>query len=307
MPRIVQVSVIVFVALISLVAAPVNKPTQNKPTSTVYSQTPFDGDVPPGFIGHDAAAVYKALVTTRPSEKSEFETKAQYEERIKGNADRPLFEKLRASSVFAFVVPSGKTATDDQGLQSTYDADSQSMNIEIGFDSVASDGDFNAYYVEGVGSYSKTMRSLLWHEEYHPQGSYVGSNAFGAKVKVEKGVGTKIGIAFDTATNPVYKPAGYDSPASPSPRKVSFNVPLEEAKHLKGDLRLLVIATLVEPYTLTDQQHTAPTIDYSYDIDETYEYVKVQINDIWIFGQSTGKVYWKLSSDEPASFKNDAE
>lgn len=243
-----------------------------------YALSPFTGTVPRGYLGHDPRGIYRALEKTKPRDKSEFETTAQFEHRVAQSADRPLYGTLRSSSTLAFVFPSREATmsggeNDPINLTLSYHADSQKMTAKITFNPMHLDGD----------DYAEMLRSIVWNDVSVRTRSYVGSNAFGVTRQIDEIMRVTTGLAFDVSS-PFYD-VGADGFGEmfAAPRIVSLSASAENAKLLKKNLRLLIIAKLMSPYFIETQKHTEPTIDDPYDQTQIYHYLRVQIQDIWLF------------------------
>jgi hypothetical protein len=60
--------------------------------------------LPASYRGEDVEALYRLLVASAPGPKSEFETTAEFSERIKKFLDNPIHGSLRPGGLFAFVL-----------------------------------------------------------------------------------------------------------------------------------------------------------------------------------------------------------
>ena len=281
------------IVVLTMLALTIGVYAQSAPTSkkiaTIYSQSPFSGNVAPGFLGHDARAMYRAIERAKPKEKGEFETTPQYEARL-ARADKSLYGALKLSSRLAFVVPTRETnefvgSMYPLNLQTTYEADAETMNVKIGFDP----------FHNGNDKYAEEIRSIIWNEVSRTDGSYLGSNAFGAKVKVEITTETTTGLAFDIPST-LYHGKGLGDSIVPESRCASFHVSPQRAKQIKGNLRVLVITKLIDPYIVNTEEYEEPTIEYPYERSKYYHYLKVNIEDMWIFDLVSGEVFVKLST-----------
>jgi hypothetical protein len=283
--RATRLALVAFVISLTIISPAMSfaAPTPKKVAASVartYSQSPFTGTVTRGFLGNDPRAVYRAIEKTRLKGKSEFETTAQYDQRLAQYADKPLYGPLRISSTFAFVFPSRETPGNLENmyplnLTTSYKADTTTMTATVWF--------------EQLGTPDYRGRSILWNEMTVTTGSYEGSNAFGATRHIEKTTSTITSLAFNLAS-PFY--------FWRKDLEISFVVPAEKAKLLKNNLRVLFVAKLVSPYVIETQEYTGPTFDDPYAASDVYHYFQCDISAIWLFDSSTGEVVAKLTQLE---------
>jgi hypothetical protein len=239
-------------------------------------------------LGNDPRAVLRALKVATPKEKSEFETTEDYQKRVARSADVPLFGTLRTSSTFAFVLPSSESpAYDDKmypNLETQYDADTETMIVKVGFDSIETD----------THHFSKDRRSIVWNESGTGREAYIGTNAFGATRAVKKLtiLTTALAIGIDS---PFY-PGGDE--LLPGKLYLSFKVPPNKARLQEKRLRVLIVAGLLRPYSFEEEIYREPTFDDPNESDETYRYLSVDIKDVWLIDIATGNVIAKAAPED---------
>jgi hypothetical protein len=159
----------------------------------------------------------------------------------------PIYGDLTSSSYFGFVIDASSDST-----EFTYDADSQKLLFTL-------HGKTDDYLPDCSNETSSPPRldAILIHRTAPEQSSYTGSNAFGAKVSVQKSYSKEYGITF-TPDNSLFGSATYGL-------KFTYSIPMssEKAKSLKtGDtLRTLVVCWLVEPWCRQSVSGHDPTID----------------------------------------------
>src|SRR5438034_9089938 len=146
-----------------------------------YSLQPFDPSIvslPPHFRGNNAAEIYARLAKRQQSlRQGEFETSEVYRQRKQQELSKPLLGSLTQQGIFAFVV---------NNVESKYDADQQILHVRAKLSNV----------IEGVTFRNKTL-ALPWLKVSRDMGSYIGTNAFGARIRVDRAVVDSYVIAFD--------------------------------------------------------------------------------------------------------------
>jgi hypothetical protein len=280
-------------------------PVEKKEPAPAYSTQPFDlsaGSLSPNFRGHNAIAIYKSLAARKTgADKGEFETTEAYRQRLDREASAPLVGSLTKDSTFAFVV---------KGIDSQYDADSQVLHARAKLSRVT----------EGV-SLSENRMALTWDIVSKDHSSYVGTNAYGASVKVERNISDFYEIAFDNYLNfPTvkylgkveqevvdentkrYADLGIQHPDSDFDylKHTGFFADLKldvpTAVKAKENLRLLLICKLSEPQTIEGSMYDKPTIDNPNEYLITNYSINTHLLEIWFFDNSTGQVLAKYQA-----------
>jgi len=205
--------------------------------------------LPPLYTGHNIVELANALEhSPYLKDKSEFETTAAYDTRVAQFPSHPIMGKLTANSHFAFVM-SGKT------ISATYDADRGVMTFRV---------------VELAGTSSIKAASTS-----HPLGSYVASNAFGAKAVIARSVDHDYYLKMTS---------GYLS-------MVSVQLPPAEARALKADGRVLLVCHLAPPYINVSTDYHEGTMTERWESKDYTHEVSIVIDEVWLFKYRTGKVF----------------
>jgi hypothetical protein len=123
----------------------VSQTKRAKATEPTFDLKPFSlnqEDLPPGYMGHNPAALFDILSARVQSQrKGEFESTIDHKARIERITTRPIIGSLKANSLIALSVPS----LDDQ-LTSKYDADLTVLDIRLNWKKRGEFG-VNAYLV----------------------------------------------------------------------------------------------------------------------------------------------------------------
>jgi hypothetical protein len=230
------------------------------------------------FKGHDVAAVFEA-VRNSPSlkEKSEFETTPESESRQAGFSARPLFASVTPTGNVAFVVESTALAP-----LSKYDADSRVLTVVLS-------GATKRFVLEKEDTTlldSVTVRVIV-----RDRNSYIGTNAFGANVKVDRTYKEELGGVFAQG-NWLFGPPG--DPA----REMRYLLEMapDEAKVLKPDIKLLLVCHLAAPWFHHSAHGHDPTIDEPYETLIAEHYLQILPEQLWVFNSRTGDVIKKLTA-----------
>lgn len=232
--------------------------------------------LPPGFTGHFPDEILLKLNAKKSKfKKSEFETTAQYNARIEKEKAVPLMGSLTMQSLFAFSFSK---------LSVQYDADQSMLTVGIEQQSVF-DNDYDESNVEFTG--------LLWDSLEKRLGSYIGSNAFGVKKRIQAWRDTEIIVGITKKF--------ISSIDSSNPIACSFSVDAQYAKTLKNTVRLLVIGKLTKPYMgQYEYEDTATITNPTHVITKSFM-IYIQPVAIRVYDIQTGKVFCRLAVTEPTT------
>jgi hypothetical protein len=129
--------------------------------------------------------------------------------------------------------------------------------------------------------------------EYKDLGTYIGSNAMGAKVTVTKTDVTRYQIAFSDLS--AFDP-NLSNDANSWSTEIKLDIPA--AKEAKAHLGLLYVANLVSPYFDLAFLDIEPKIDSPQEIKSRTYILIADISAIWVFNTQTGEVYRKVKAGE---------
>jgi hypothetical protein len=256
----------------------------SKPAPTVnFLAGPLDlntSNLGPNFQGNDISALYHAIkIAPALKEKSEFETTIQFVARRQGFTDKPILGTLTAKDSLAFLLPSEFRFG---GPRFEYDADSQTLEFAL-------DGNSMTLFLD---SQHPDLDTIRIKSTIIDTGKYMASNAFGAKVEIEKTFSQDNGIAFSknswlfrTSPNPYVREF-----------KHLFSMPPEQARTLKQEGRLLLICRLENPWFRETVHGHEAKMDEPYQTTVSDYYLQAVPEQLWIFNQRTGEVLSKLTA-----------
>lgn len=214
---------------------------ENRP---VFSSDPFNWEIktlPVEFRGHDPRKIFDALYE-RTKPKGEFETTAAYQQRMSQAGEVPVDKLNLASDLLAFEV---------SPYLIEYNADGSFMRVAIKSGS--------SEVVTSQPVRFETLFTLpLNFSKLTKDGTYESSNAYGARVTVEKSTLYQhhlaladrkyVGEFVKTADKKYSDQLEYRLPMSP-----------DVAKDVKFHLKIFAIVQLVKPFTAKDDFHLKPT------------------------------------------------
>lgn len=224
--------------------------------------------VGPGFVGNSIEAVAKLVLTspaTKP--KGEFETTAQYRERLVGS-----------DQAFIFIVP--LAANDPRGWYRTdeseihYDADLEQVDMSLKYGG-------QKKYTDNVEQHFLAFDLV---SKLTPTARYMGSNGYGVKKAVSQYAESIFGFAlmmddYSDASRNIEELGGH----------LVFTLPVNEAKTVKPFLRMgIVVRSQSGVFTIHD--HLEPRLDFPYDIAKTARYLKVALLRTFAFNSQSGKI-----------------
>jgi len=292
-------TVLVSIALLIVIASPIlcQKRTSQRQTSDkqtprkegpaaatkIYTLEPFNlnlANLPPNYLGHDPKVVCDALSRVSSNArkgKDEFETTEAYQNRIRNSQVQPLIGDLTTNSLLAFVY---------RHQDVNYDADQRALEVIVRLEE------------DNLGG-PKPERMLSLDYETTPGKPYVGQNAYGASVVVEKEYADSWDLMFtnyaklaatkhrDKSTDINPTPSMYDAFI----KRLEMDIPT--AKQARRNLRLLIICKPVAPWASNDKSYIGPTLRKPKDITWTQHMLHIELVEIWYYDLATGQVYAK--------------
>ena len=239
----------------------------------------------PNFEGVDPRIVVDVIqrtVASRP--KSEFETTAAYQERVRALPPVEIYPGITLMSDLALMLnpSSDKPIALGQDVSHSYDADGQVMtvNVQLGRRKIA-----------GLG----VVSDFLLTDSYQNNGSYIGENAYGATTEVYNARVSSVGIAVDDDTWLTARAGKLPFDSS----SLSIQIPMGtlEAQSVSPHLRALLICDLIYPWLLKTSNASAATFSEPVNLLQDYTYLHVAPRELWIFDDQSGKVLSKISPE----------
>jgi hypothetical protein len=288
------------------------RPTAQRPAAPAYSDRDFDpslAQLPPGFRGHDLSALFKALAARKKAAvKGEFETTAAFDARVRAEASRPVLGPLTPGSTFAFVTGE---------LKSVYDADRESLRARLPLK--------RAW--EGYGVETGRM-AVSWDFDLLDKSTYTGTNAYGARVNVERSIAESYEIAFENHPQfPVERVLDehYVKMRDEDPNREARERMVERgmgdvyeelkepfifadlkmdaatAMQVKPRLRALLVCRLANPQVIESTTYGKPTYDHPKELMVKNYLLATEVLQIWFFDPATGRVLARLNPAPPAA------
>jgi hypothetical protein len=261
----------------STLAAPVKKAPQLKTVAEKqlpYALAPLDpavGVLPSGYLGHSCRSIAKAVSTIRP-QKSEFETTSAYKARVDASGSARMVGTTSLSDAVGFV-----QSTDVYtGVSEIYDADRGLLKVRAHWDG----------QTKMVNN--ELLRFVRLDEKIKSNRSYAASNAYGKKVEVDSSRWDVCAVAFSNLTYSsllISRTKNIDEPIEMSP---------DDARLAKGNLALMFVGNMSEPYLSEFHDYSKPTIDNPNEMASSGDLLIMKLVQVWIFNRKTGAIYKKI-------------
>jgi len=268
-------------------------------TLAPFSHETLDsGRLKVGYTGLPPESIANALEKIVGIKKGEFETTEKFEARKAAQLSSPYIPNLALTDIHAFTSSVDK-ADYSQGISYRYDADTQTVAIMVSpletKPNHIGGKDYSASTIESIQQQrnAPALDVLSLSSKTLLKNSYVASNAYGAKVVVEKttSIGFSLGldqIAFVTDRNK------YGSPSS-SPLSQFKLEPTKAAKELTA-LKALFIVKLVEPYLDFHFIHIEPKRDSPTEMLHTSYLIRGTLLEVAIYSGLTGEIFARIPS-----------
>ncbi len=256
---------LVSITLMGALALAQQKPQpSSRPSASKQGQPPFSARSA-ASIGNDILQVINALLADGKA-KGEYETTAAYEARKDAVSKR--FGQL------VFMLPRGAS-------EFAYDADTQEMTLhlaaEMDFFDCEKNRGASGCSEESVAALSGFTIDLV--SKVLATGSYVGSNAYGAKATIKSTTFGTHGISISNLRqcSPIFDP---DTGAA----NMRFPMGVEQARAGKPFLRALMVGNLSEPivYRSNFSPTDGPTISMPFELKKKGLYVPFVLKEIQI-------------------------
>jgi hypothetical protein len=219
-------------------------------------------------MGNDIAQLYRAYEALGAANKAEFETTDQFNRRIEAAEAKAFMGSVTETTTLAFVVP----------MVSEYDADATALYVGV-------------KCADPHGDLKKVSHSIVvgWRQGKR---SYIGSNAFGASIRVDRTDVEKFDIDVRNWMDfPIDDKDLIGSSIKSTP---------DEARRIKHTLSALAVCSIKrgEVLTLHDFILEKATFNDPHEYSEDIYFLNTKLVAIWFFDSSAGKIYTKVGPTE---------
>ena len=255
-------------------AANPNKSSQPKASTPTYATAPLDPsteNLPRLYAGHSCNVIARKISSFKPT-KSEYETTADYKQRLSGMANAPLVGTTALGDLIGFVT------TED-----VYSGITQNYNADLGILMIKKYSTNTSQLIAG-----QLLMSGLIEQKIKGSRNYLGSNAYGKKVSVSATHWSVCGIAFSNFT--------YQDILTSRSLEIDIAIELSpnDARLAKDNLAVMYVGQLSEPYLGQYTDYSKPTIDLPSEISMSGDAIVIKLAQLWLFNRQTGKVYQKI-------------
>lgn len=242
-----------------------------------YLTRPFDVSVetlPANFKGHNCAAIASKLKPLR-IEKSEFESQADFEQRsARAATEATPGGGLSAESLLAFPL-------EDLAVEMRYNAEQKEASV---FLHEAWIGYAAVLHAVGMPRRSTVLNVQRVAETREP---FVGSNAFGVKVRAERIHRKVCAIGLpDFSPNRLVIASHLTAQLEP-----------DAAKALKENLGAVLIGRIAAPIYATAFKSAKATIDSPREVRVDADVIVIEPVELWYYNKKTGAVAGKLKPE----------
>ena len=269
------------------------KPAPPKAPAIKFSMSMLEsGRVDPGYVGFPVAEVVDSIEKMTGAKKGEFESTADYNARKAAALTAKFLGDSSVEDTFAFVVPvpKGGRYRYSDGLGYDFNADTS----EVRLFALPKESRMNGI---GAPDYQTNRRENKGLDQFDldfkidSKSTYEGSNAYGAKVTVEKTSSTRLGIAVSRIPFLTFKREMFYSNPVPA---AQFNLENARAAKELPALKALVVMRLADPYIVYDFLHSEPTRDKPNDMTSQGKYLTGNILAIIFYSGVTGEIFARL-------------
>jgi|ERR1039458_3782627 hypothetical protein len=214
--------------------------------------------LPPGYKSDDHSVIFSVLKKLNIQKKSEFESTQEFQDRV-DLAKRS--GKVNFGRDWHFVMP-----LDEELI--TYDADNHQLAIKLEPTPLL---DIDGYYAYTLSQKSKNL------------GKYVGSNAFGKKVTIDK--------------SRIYLPSVAIKTDFIKGQQILVDIKSKFSQKQKQSIAVLIGGKLVEPFILESSILSAPTIDSPSETIFETPCVVIELSEFVVFDKLTGQILKTLDKN----------
>ena len=259
--------------------------------NTIYLSSSFNRSltkIPISFNGHNPIELYNNLhKRTTSLTKDEFESTAQFEQKLQIEKSKPIIGKLNEDSLFALIP--NEIRLHYSGFK--YNADS--MNLELAFELEA----FKNYKNQS-NKFDFSRKGIELQKKITEKRNYDGMNIFGVSTQVYSEKSNVYSLLFDNWTDFVNGGVTNDL------IKFNFKVDPIVAKKVKENntigvnsiLSAIIIGNVSKPYVCEGYYYSGtPTLSEAYEYEEKINYINFSLSEIWIYNKITGEILTKIN------------
>lgn len=273
---------IAFLQIPYLAQSPPKKQPVEQQAFGVYSNAEIQislEQLPERYRGVDPEVLYKLLdERTKQVEKDEFETSEAFERRRAAVRQAAIVGNLTERSLFAFMLAGGGTSSVLDKVRSVYNADRGEMETSIEI----------ATPVVGV-TIDSTRRAATLKHVMQPSTSYIGQNAYGAKVEIEKQFTYIYEIIIDN-----FHLFPFDLSSYRTTLPVTIKIDSASARAAKPSIRVLALSSIARPNLLRGFLSHKPTVTEPKDSLMAFQHLIVVVQEFWVYNYETGQIYVKI-------------
>lgn len=242
---------------------------------------------PRNYRGDNIHRIITAIERLGPTNKGEFESQANFEERLAALHNARVTKNLRMSDEVTFVV---HIAIEYRNLsQLHYDAENESLVLGLPLSGKTPISCFQQAMPcddpedRPEANYNQYTDTWLVDSYHTKSRSYIGANAFGVTRRVEST--TSDLEAFTTW------PKGEDYPLIDASMR-SVECSPQEAKRIfaRSDIVLAITGHIVAPYVFTRHDYFAATLSSPYQVDDQTHILNLRATQFVVFEQRSGRI-----------------
>ncbi|RQW86296.1 MAG: hypothetical protein EHM79_09935 [Geobacter sp.] len=245
-----------------------------KPIPEPWKPVAFDDRVErlsEGYKGLNPIEFHKMFKEkTSGLKKGEYETTEEYNKRTANKNN--LLAPISTNELYAFQI---------RGITFQYNADTQIYNV-IWYSAQESDKNSVTCFVETI---------------YRKEDSYIGSNAFGATLNINKTEGLKFSLSLSKKSSFVKEM--FDPPAGILGQKYrgNFTIPLDKARQLKDKtVGVLYVGNVTDVKLIKGKGiYSEPTYDHPTKIEIEEDAVPFDVKKIVYYVVQTGEILYQKS------------
>lgn len=265
--------------------------------------------LPSNYYGNEPKSIYFAIQKIKKSAvKGEFETTEQFQKRIESENKRPIIGKISPDGFFSFQA---------NGPEIKYSADETELSIHINLERLPQP---HWYLLEKIkdhnyksDKFNENAKSISLTSSRVGNRKYIGENSYGATTEVEENnyesyylaVGNYKDFPFKETLSSFaqeqikrYKKLELNYPISDYDKEwhmfAKFKASVNEAKTIKDSLKVILIVKLDDLPTYEDFAYRKATIDNPSEYTNVSRYIFVNLEEIWMYNQTTGHIYLKI-------------